>query len=86
MGDMCYRVLLAAGPGRGAAPGPVWKSLSLTEVNGKPTRRREISSFFAWQFGFAREGTEGSERERERERESFLRNNLHNGVVSGAAR
>ena len=27
-----------------------------------------------------------SERERERERESFIRNNLHNGVVSGAAR
>jgi len=26
------------------------------------------------------------ERERERERESFIRNNLHNGVVSGAAR
>ena len=26
------------------------------------------------------------ERERERERESFVRNNLHNGVVSGAAR
>ena len=25
-------------------------------------------------------------RERERERESFIRNNLHNGVVSGAAR
>ena len=25
-------------------------------------------------------------RERERERESFFRNNLHNGVVSGAAR
>ena len=24
-------------------------------------------------------------RERERERESFIRNNLHNGVVSGAA-
>ena len=24
--------------------------------------------------------------ERERERESFIRNNLHNGVVSGAAR
>ena len=28
----------------------------------------------------------GSPRERERERESFIRNNLHNGVVSGAAR
>ena len=27
-----------------------------------------------------------TERERERERESFIRNNLHNGVVSGAAR
>jgi len=26
------------------------------------------------------------QRERERERESFIRNNLHNGVVSGAAR
>jgi hypothetical protein len=26
------------------------------------------------------------ERQRERERESFIRNNLHNGVVSGAAR
>ena len=26
------------------------------------------------------------ERERERERERFIRNNLHNGVVSGAAR
>ena len=26
------------------------------------------------------------ERERERERESFVRNNVHNGVVSGAAR
>jgi len=26
------------------------------------------------------------EREREREGESFIRNNLHNGVVSGAAR
>ena len=26
------------------------------------------------------------ERERERERESFIRNNVHNGVVSGAAR
>jgi hypothetical protein len=26
------------------------------------------------------------ERERERERQSFIRNNLHNGVVSGAAR
>ena len=35
-------------------------------------------------------GTQASvrwpERERERERESFIRNNLHNGVVSGAAR
>ena len=29
---------------------------------------------------------EEEERERERERESFIRNNLHNGVVSGAAR
>jgi hypothetical protein len=27
-----------------------------------------------------------TQRERERERESFIRNNLHNGVVSGAAR
>ena len=27
-----------------------------------------------------------TEGERERERESFIRNNLHNGVVSGAAR
>ena len=27
----------------------------------------------------------GRGRERERERESFIRNNLHNGVVSGAA-
>jgi len=26
------------------------------------------------------------ERERERKRESFIRNNVHNGVVSGAAR
>ena len=26
------------------------------------------------------------QRERERERESFMRNNVHNGVVSGAAR
>ena len=30
--------------------------------------------------------TPGGMRERERERESFIRNNLHNGVVSGAAR
>ena len=29
---------------------------------------------------------EEEEEERERERESFIRNNLHNGVVSGAAR
>jgi len=33
-----------------------------------------------------RERERQRERERERERESFIRNNLHNGVVSGAAR
>ena len=33
-----------------------------------------------------RRGEGSRERERERERESFIRNNLHNGVVSGAAR
>ena len=31
-------------------------------------------------------GLANPERERERERERFIRNNLHNGVVSGAAR
>ena len=31
-------------------------------------------------------GPNETDRERERERESFIRNNLHNGVVSGAAR
>ena len=31
-------------------------------------------------------GSDSTPRERERERESFIRNNLHNGVVSGAAR
>ena len=36
--------------------------------------------------GRAHRGWCRGERERERERESFIRNNLHNGVVSGAAR
>ena len=35
--------------------------------------------------GELRDSGSGSERERERERERFIRNNLHNGVVSGAA-
>jgi len=36
---------------------------------------------------YTEEDKEGQgERERERERESFIRNSLHNGVVSGAAR
>ena len=41
-----------------------------------------------WPGPRARREPRDSEREREplRERESFIRNNLHNGVVSGAAR
>ena len=35
---------------------------------------------------YCKAGEGERERERERERESFIRNNVHNGVVSGAAR
>ena len=43
-----------------------------------------VPSVFDGPSNFA--GPNETDRERERERESFIRNNLHNGVVSGAAR
>jgi len=48
-------------------------SLSLSPVGFPRTARDAKVSFGAMR-----------ERERERERERFIRNNLHNGVVSGA--
>ena len=47
----------------------------LTRQGGKHTLQRPKTSRAHWQL-----------LHRERERESFIRNNLHNGVVSGAAR
>ena len=51
-----------------------------------PTRRPEGSKPLLSPSGKDQEEEEEEEEERERERESFIRNNLHNGVVSGAER
>jgi len=83
---------VVSGAARGQALlGPMWAGLT-TDSKGDPTddteepdrRRQETPHLSARRKGALPKVR--SPGQPERERESFIRNNLHNGVVSGAAR
>ena len=89
---------VVSGAARGQALlGPMWAGLTPdskgdpTGDTGEPDRRRQETPHLSARRKGAlpkvrSPGQPERERERERERESFIRNNVQKGVVSGAAR